>query len=90
MGKFSCITCISFIKRYNIFLLKEAEERVPVEVKKDWVHMDTVEYDKLEWMKDLPQPTADSAKVNIVFLLFFFWFGLKSVKIILFSFSCSL
>ncbi|XP_045186711.2 RNA polymerase II-associated protein 1-like [Mercenaria mercenaria] len=43
---------------------QDTEVPVPVEVKKDWVHMDDVEYDKLEWMKDLPAPSADSTKTG--------------------------
>nr|XP_033807986.1 RNA polymerase II-associated protein 1 isoform X2 [Geotrypetes seraphini]XP_033807987.1 RNA polymerase II-associated protein 1 isoform X2 [Geotrypetes seraphini] len=31
------------------------EEDIPVKPQKDWIHMDTVEFEKLEWMKDLPQ-----------------------------------
>ena len=35
-----------------------------MEGKGQWVHMDKVEYDKLQWMKDLPPPSADDAKVG--------------------------
>ena len=35
-----------------------------MEGKGQWVHMDKVEYNKLEWMKDLPPPSADDAKVG--------------------------
>jgi hypothetical protein len=33
-------------------------EDLPVKPKKGWVHMDKIEYDKLEWMKDLPPPKS--------------------------------
>ncbi|XP_066487834.1 RNA polymerase II-associated protein 1 isoform X2 [Tiliqua scincoides] len=29
---------------------------LPVKPQKNWIHMDSVEFEKLEWMKDLPQP----------------------------------
>ena len=38
---------------------------VPVKVEKDWVHMDKIEYEKLEWMKDLPKPQAGDSKVHV-------------------------
>ena len=31
---------------------------VPVETDSRWLHMDKIEYEKLEWMKDLPTPSA--------------------------------
>ncbi|XP_030069963.1 RNA polymerase II-associated protein 1 isoform X2 [Microcaecilia unicolor] len=31
------------------------EDDLPVKLQRDWIHMDTVEFEKLEWMKDLPQ-----------------------------------
>lgn len=31
---------------------------LPIEVDSQWVHMDKIEYEKLEWMKDLPQPSV--------------------------------
>ena len=39
-------------------------EAVPMEGAGKWVHMNKVEYDKLEWMKDLPPPSADDTKVS--------------------------
>ena len=44
--------------------LTELSEDVPMEGKGQWVHMDRVEYDKLEWLKDLPLPSADDTKVG--------------------------
>ena len=32
-----------------------------------WMNMDKIEYDKLEWMKDLPPPSADEAQVTFIF-----------------------
>ena len=40
-----------------------------MKVEKDWVHMDKVEFDKLEWMKDLPKPTAGDTEVFILLAL---------------------
>ena len=37
---------------------------LPLKVEKSWLHMDKVEYDKLEWMKDLPKPQAGDTKVK--------------------------
>ena len=34
-----------------------------IEVSSKWIHMDTVEYEKLEWMKDCPPPSALESKV---------------------------
>ena len=42
----------------------ELPEGVPTEGMGQWVHMDKVEYDKLEWMKELPPPSADDTKVR--------------------------
>ena len=49
---------------FTCSLLTETVE-LPMKVEKDWVHMDKVEYDKLEWMKDLPKPTAGDTEVFI-------------------------
>lgn len=47
---------------------KEEKETVelPMKVEKDWVHMNKIEYDKLEWMKDLPKPTAGDTEVFMI------------------------
>ncbi|XP_076441793.1 RNA polymerase II-associated protein 1-like [Babylonia areolata] len=42
----------------------DVPEAVPMEGQKKWVHMDKVEYDKLEWMKDLPPPSADHTQTG--------------------------
>ncbi|CAF3346867.1 unnamed protein product [Rotaria sp. Silwood1] len=31
---------------------------LPIEVDSRWIHMDNIEYEKLEWIKDLPKPSA--------------------------------
>lgn len=31
---------------------------LPIEVDSHWIHMNNVEYEKLQWMKDLPKPSA--------------------------------
>ncbi|XP_043929765.1 RNA polymerase II-associated protein 1 isoform X2 [Protopterus annectens] len=31
-------------------------DELPVKPQKEWLHMDVVEYEKIEWMKDLPPP----------------------------------
>ena len=40
-----------------------------MKVEKDWVHMDKVEYEKLEWMKDLPKPQAGDSQVSLTLKL---------------------
>ncbi|NWR75029.1 RPAP1 protein, partial [Centropus unirufus] len=38
------------------------EDDLPVKPKKEWIHMDNVEFEKLEWMKDLPSPRKKKTK----------------------------
>ncbi|NXU52130.1 RPAP1 protein, partial [Turnix velox] len=38
------------------------DDDLPVKPKKEWVHMDNVEFEKLEWMKDLPSPQQKKTK----------------------------
>ncbi|KAM6912894.1 RNA polymerase II-associated protein 1 [Xenentodon cancila] len=38
------------------------EEDLPVKPQKDWVHMDKLELDKLEWMRNLPAPRKKGTK----------------------------
>ncbi|XP_065541205.1 RNA polymerase II-associated protein 1 isoform X2 [Lathamus discolor] len=38
------------------------DDDLPVKPKKEWVHMDNVEFEKLEWMKDLPLPQQKKTK----------------------------
>uniref|UniRef100_A0A8C3U0R1 RNA polymerase II associated protein 1 n=1 Tax=Catharus ustulatus TaxID=91951 RepID=A0A8C3U0R1_CATUS len=35
---------------------------LPVKPRKEWIHMDNVEFEKLEWMKDLPSPRQKKTK----------------------------
>ncbi|XP_072545806.1 RNA polymerase II-associated protein 1 [Salminus brasiliensis] len=38
------------------------EEEMPVKPQKEWLHMDKLEPEKLEWMRDLPAPRRQSTK----------------------------
>ncbi|XP_068017518.1 RNA polymerase II-associated protein 1 [Melanerpes formicivorus] len=38
------------------------DDNLPVKPKKEWIHMDNVEFEKLEWMKDLPAPRQKKTK----------------------------
>ncbi|XP_062491730.1 RNA polymerase II-associated protein 1 [Pezoporus occidentalis] len=38
------------------------DDDLPVKPKKEWIHMDNVEFEKLEWMKDLPLPQQKKTK----------------------------
>lgn len=38
------------------------DDDLPVKPKKEWIHMDNVEFEKLEWMKDLPSPRQKKTK----------------------------
>ncbi|XP_003214628.2 RNA polymerase II-associated protein 1 isoform X1 [Anolis carolinensis] len=38
------------------------DDDLPVKPQKEWLHMDSVEFEKLEWMKDLPQPRQKKTK----------------------------
>lgn len=37
---------------------------LPIQPKKEWSHMERLEYDKLEWMKDLPPPSTDNKETG--------------------------
>lgn len=37
---------------------------LPIEIDSRWIHMDKVESEKLEWMKDLPKPSATNHSVS--------------------------
>ncbi|NWU75791.1 RPAP1 protein, partial [Onychorhynchus coronatus] len=39
-----------------------ADDDLPVKPRKEWIHMDSVEFEKLEWMKDLPSPRQKKTK----------------------------
>jgi len=38
--------------------MTSTENALPIEIDSRWLHMDKVEHEKLEWMKDLPKPSA--------------------------------
>ena len=47
-----------------------ADKELPIKPTKKWPHMDRVEPEKLEWMKDLPPPPkADNLTVRYCELL---------------------
>lgn len=56
-----------------------SELDLPIKPEKKWVHMDKVEYDKLSWLKDLPQPTTDHSEVG-------YHVYIQTVKILLTSY----
>ncbi|KAI8489267.1 RNA polymerase II associated protein 1 [Branchiostoma belcheri] len=41
------------------------QEQVPIQPSKDWLNMDVVEHEKLEWMKDLPAPKPGDNKGKV-------------------------
>ena len=43
----------------------------PIDVDSKWINMNKVEHDKLEWMKDLPPPSAGHTEVTRLYMLFF-------------------
>ncbi|NXX77856.1 RPAP1 protein, partial [Urocolius indicus] len=38
------------------------DDDLPVKPKKEWIHMDNMEFEKLEWIKDLPSPRQKKTK----------------------------
>ncbi|NXK54387.1 RPAP1 protein, partial [Chauna torquata] len=42
--------------------MEMTDDDLPVKPKKEWIHMDNVEFEKLEWMKDLPSPRQKKTK----------------------------
>uniref|UniRef100_A0AAQ5Y524 RNA polymerase II associated protein 1 n=1 Tax=Amphiprion ocellaris TaxID=80972 RepID=A0AAQ5Y524_AMPOC len=46
----------------NVLFQKGQEEDLPVKPQKEWVHMDKLEPEKLEWMRDLPAPRRKGTK----------------------------
>ncbi|NXP79896.1 RPAP1 protein, partial [Ramphastos sulfuratus] len=42
--------------------VKITDDNLPLKPKKEWIHMDNVELEKLEWMKDLPSPRQKKTK----------------------------
>lgn len=48
--------------RFCPTLCVNSEEDLPVKPQKEWVHMDKLEPEKLEWMRDLPAPRKKGTK----------------------------
>ncbi|XP_062973760.1 RNA polymerase II-associated protein 1 [Elgaria multicarinata webbii] len=42
--------------------MDDTDSDLPVKPQKEWLHMNNVEFEKLEWMKDLPQPRQRKTK----------------------------
>lgn len=40
---------------------------LPIEIDSRWIHMNNVEHEKLEWMKDLPKPSIQRTTDESVF-----------------------
>ena len=36
----------------------DTQTTLPIEIDSRWIHMNEIEHDKLEWMKDLPKPSV--------------------------------
>ena len=47
-----------------------SQTNLPIEVDSRWVHMDKVEHEKLEWMKDLPKPAVQRTTHDSVSKIF--------------------
>lgn len=63
----SVLILLEIIKIQSGYLLSYTEASeidLPIKPDRKWVHMDKVEYDKLSWLKDLPQPTTDHSEVG--------------------------
>lgn len=43
---------------------KLGEKDLPIKPNKEWSHMEKLEYDKLEWMEDLPPPSTDNKETG--------------------------
>lgn len=50
--------CVSWCVNMGV----NSVEDLPVKPQKDWVHMDKLELEKLEWMRDLPSPRKRGTK----------------------------
>lgn len=46
----------------DISFSPQKDDDLPVKPRKEWIHMDNVEFEKLEWMKDLPSPRQKKTK----------------------------
>ncbi|XP_050567278.1 RNA polymerase II-associated protein 1 isoform X5 [Cygnus atratus] len=50
------------VRKEENMKMEMTDDDLPVKPKKEWVHMDNVEFEKLEWMKDLPSPRQKKTK----------------------------
>lgn len=65
-GCFWLPICHFHLQCYAVFTTMDAsvntEEDLPVKPQKEWVHMDKMEPEKLEWLRDLPEPRRKGTK----------------------------
>lgn len=47
------------------------QSNLPIEVDSRWIHMDNIEHEKLEWMKDLPTPSIQRTTNESVGIILF-------------------
>ncbi|KAM9291758.1 RNA polymerase II-associated protein 1 isoform 2-T2 [Morus bassanus] len=50
------------VRKEENMKVEMTDDDLPVKPKKEWIHMDNVEFEKLEWMKDLPSPRQKKTK----------------------------
>ena len=50
-------------------LIQTENKNLPLNPDKKWLNMQKIEYEKLEWTKDMKAPTAGDSKVTIIFTL---------------------
>uniref|UniRef100_A0A8C3LH27 RNA polymerase II associated protein 1 n=1 Tax=Chrysolophus pictus TaxID=9089 RepID=A0A8C3LH27_CHRPC len=50
------------VRRDENMKMEITDDDLPVKPRKEWIHMDNVEFEKLEWMKDLPSPRQKKTK----------------------------
>ncbi|OXB56545.1 hypothetical protein ASZ78_007255 [Callipepla squamata] len=46
----------------KVVIFSPKDDDLPLKPRKEWIHMDNVEFEKLEWMKDLPSPRQKKTK----------------------------
>uniref|UniRef100_A0A8C2TWH4 RNA polymerase II associated protein 1 n=1 Tax=Coturnix japonica TaxID=93934 RepID=A0A8C2TWH4_COTJA len=55
-------TSLSMQESGKAVIFSPKDDDLPVKPRKEWIHMDNVEFEKLEWMKDLPSPRQKKTK----------------------------
>ncbi|NWT00631.1 RPAP1 protein, partial [Mionectes macconnelli] len=50
------------VRKEDNVKVEMTDDDLPVKPRKEWIHMDSVEFEKLEWMKDLPSPRQKKTK----------------------------